>query len=80
MREITTRKDDKTTITIKTPWLSIADAHRYLGISRREFEKVVASNVPCKGFGNSRKYHVDELDKFNPAKEITTRRIGGNHV
>ena len=66
MREITTKKDDKTTVTIKSPWLDVAGASRYLGISRSEFIRVVANNVLFKGFGNHRRFHVTELDKFNP--------------
>jgi len=69
MREVIIHKDEKTTVTIKSPWLDIALASSYLGISRSEFLKVVSDNVPFKGFGNRRRYHVDNLDKFNPQQE-----------
>jgi len=64
MREITIKKTDKTTVKITSPWLSIADAAAYLGISRAEFYRLVADNVPAKGFGIARRYHVDQLDKY----------------
>lgn len=64
MREITIKKTDKTTIKITTPWLSILDAAAYLGIGRTEFYEKVADKVPYKGFGTARRYHVDQLDKY----------------
>jgi hypothetical protein len=64
MREITIKKSNKTTVKITSPWLSIPDAAAYLGIGRTEFYEKVADNVPYKGFGNARRYHVDQLDKY----------------
>ncbi|HPD58200.1 MAG TPA: helix-turn-helix domain-containing protein [Candidatus Paceibacterota bacterium] len=64
MREITIKKTDKTTVKITSPWLSIPDAAAYLGIARSEFYDKVADNVPYKGFGRARRYHVDQLDKY----------------
>lgn len=66
MREVTIKQDDKTTITIKSPWLDIASCCRYLAISRNEFLKVFADNIPFKGFGNRRRYHAQDLDNYNP--------------
>ena len=66
MREITIKRDDKTTEKISSPWLGIADAARYLDISPREFLRKFSDHCPHKGIGRSRKFHVAELDKFNP--------------
>jgi hypothetical protein len=37
MREILVKKDDNTTVVIKSPWLSRSDAAFYLDISMSEF-------------------------------------------
>ncbi len=68
MREITVLNDEKTKtkVVIKSPWLSPADAARYLDISLSQFQHTVAGKCPCQLFGRMRKYHVHALDKFDP--------------
>ena len=69
MREITIKRDDKTTEKISSPWLGISAAAKYLDISQREFLRKISDHCPHKGIGRSRKFHVDELDKFNPTSD-----------
>lgn len=68
MRETTIIKKDKTTVTIKSPWMDMASAAIYLKISYNEFFKF-AEDIPHKGFGNRRRYHVAELDKYEPKNQ-----------
>lgn len=67
MRIVIIQESEHRTVQIKSPWLSINDAKDYLGISRAEFEKI-KEQIPYKGFGRARRYHVDELDKY-PGKD-----------
>lgn len=62
MREITLNKKEK----ITTPWLNKVQAAIYLGISKNDFDRKVADACPSKCFGRHRKYHTENLDKFNP--------------
>lgn len=68
MREVTIKQNDTTTVTIKSPWLNINNAANYLGISRTEFYLHHADKIPFKGLGAARRYHTDELDKYDPVK------------
>ncbi|OPY13041.1 MAG: hypothetical protein A4E69_01880 [Syntrophus sp. PtaB.Bin138] len=70
MRVMTVKKDN-TTIVIQSPWLSRVDAARYLDISLSEFLRTVADRCPHRSFGNRRKYHVHDLDRFDPNKTTT---------
>ena len=69
MRELIIKRDDKTTEKISSPWLDMAAAAMYLDVSYRDFLRKVADECPHKGIGRSRKYHVDELDRFDPSKD-----------
>jgi hypothetical protein len=68
MREVEIKKDKNTTVTLKSPWLDITLAAGYLMISRTEFLKF-ADRIPHKGFGNRKRFHVEQLDEFNPKKD-----------
>lgn len=63
------KKDEKTTLIITSPWLSRRDAARYLDLSLSEFLRTVGPRCPHKSFGSRRKYHVRDLDHFDPRKE-----------
>lgn len=50
---------------VSTPWLRSDDAARYLGVSRRFFDRAVAAaNISYGWSGRSRVYHTSELDKL----------------
>ena len=74
MREVITQSDDKkTTVAIKSPWLSSSEACVYLGIASAEFYASVANAVPFRKVGRRRLYNCHDLDDFG--KEEKYERI-----
>lgn len=61
MREVVFTKDR----VVKSPWLRIAEAAAYCGISRTMFdERSLAVDLPHGGDNRTRLYHVKILDRW----------------
>lgn len=57
--------DTKPTREINSPWLTPAEAGRYLRLSPRTLIRHVACGTLCAHrIGHSTRYHIDDLDAF----------------
>ena len=63
MREVIFKSDKNAEKVVKSPWLRIAEAAAYCGISRSMFTEH-SEDLPHGGDYRTRLYHVDVLDDW----------------